>query len=179
MFIRIVLAVLAVAAVLAVVVATRPAGFRVERRITIAAPAPAVFALIDDLHAWSRWSPYETGDAALQKTYEGPAAGVGAAFHYVSPKNGEGRMTITAAEPDRRVALRADFLEPFALTHDVEFTLAPAADGVAVTWAMTGENGFVFKAFGLVFDVDKLLGEEFERGLDDLKREAEAGGHTS
>jgi uncharacterized protein YndB with AHSA1/START domain len=159
---------------LVVVVATRPAAFRIARTTTVAAPAETVFALLADFRAWSQWSPYEKLDPAATKTFEGPPAGVGAGYHYVGKKVGEGRMTITAATPGQRVAIRAEFIRPFTATNQIELTLAPAPGGVTVTWAMTGNNSFVFKAFSLLVDIDRMLGKDVEQGLADLKRVAEA-----
>lgn len=38
--------------------ATRPDSFRLERSISIKAPAEKVHALIDDFHNWPSWSPW-------------------------------------------------------------------------------------------------------------------------
>jgi uncharacterized protein YndB with AHSA1/START domain len=171
------LGVLALIAVLLAVIATRPAAFRIERSATIAAPAEVVFAQIDDFHRWDRWNPFEKGDTAMKKTFEGTPAGVGAAYHYVSPSAGEGRMTFTDVRPHERIAIRAEFIKPFAATNDVEFTLKPAPRGVTVTWAMSGRNPFLGKAISLFVNMDRMVGGQFEHGLADLKRvsEAEAG----
>ena len=174
MLIRILLVVAAIVTVLAIMIATRPAAFRIERSITIAAPASLVYSHIENLRAWSAWSPYDKLDPAAQKSYLGPAAGPGAIMHYAGKKAGEGKMTITSVHPNELVAVRAEFIKPFTATNEIEFTLKPAVNGITVTWAMSGRNGFVFKAFGLVVNVDRMIGTEFERGLTDLKRLSEA-----
>ncbi|HEV7586673.1 MAG TPA: SRPBCC family protein [Longimicrobium sp.] len=175
------LGVLALIAVLLVVIATRPAAFRIERSATIAAPAEVVYAQIGDFHRWDRWNPFEKGDTAMRKTYEGTPAGVGASYHYVSPSAGEGRMTLTALRPHERIDIRAEFIKPFAATNQVEFTLKPAPRGVTVTWAMSGRNPFLGKAISLFVNMDRMVGGQFEQGLADLKRlsEAEAGNHAA
>ncbi|HEX4684509.1 MAG TPA: hypothetical protein VH277_17450 [Gemmatimonadaceae bacterium] len=38
---------------------------------------------------------------------------------------------------------------------------------------MSGRNNFAFKAFGLVVDVDRMIGRDFETGLAELKRSSE------
>jgi len=159
--------------VLVVAIATRPAAFRVERSVTIAAPASVVFAHIADFRQWTAWSPYEKLDPLAQKSYSGPASGAGASFHYAGEKLGEGRMTVLDATPDDHITIRAEFLKPFRATNRIDFTLAPAPSGVRVTWAMSGTNSFVFKAVTAVVNMDKLLGKEFESGLADLKRVSE------
>ena len=83
-------------------------------------------------------------------------------------------MTLTEIDPHRRIAVRAEFIKPFAATNDVEFTLQPAANGVAVTWAMSGRNNFVGKAVALFVGMDRMVGGEFEKGLAQLKRVSEA-----
>lgn len=174
MLVKIGLGVLALVAVLVVVIATRPAAFRIERSATIAAPAEVVFAQIGDFHRWDRWNPFEKGDTAMKKTFEGTPAGVGAAYHYVSPSAGEGRMTFTEVRPHERIGIRAEFIKPFAATNDVEFTLKPAPRGVTVTWAMSGRNPFLGKAISLFVNMDRMVGGQFEHGLADLKRISEA-----
>jgi len=178
MLAKIGLGALALIAILLVVIATRPAAFRIERSATIAAPAEVVFAQIQDLHRWERWNPFEK-DASMRKTFEGAPAGVGSAYHYVSDHSGEGRMTLTDLQPNRRVGVRAEFIRPMAATNEVEFTLRPGPRGVTVTWAMSGRNPFLGKAISLFVNMDRMVGGQFEQGLADLKRLSEAEARTA
>jgi hypothetical protein len=109
----------------------------------------------------------------MRMSYLGAPSGTGSTFHYVGKKAGEGRMTITDVRPNELVAIRAQFVAPMKATNQIAFTLKPAPGGVIVTWAMNGRNNFVFKAFGLVVNVDKLVGKDFENGLAALKRVSE------
>jgi len=52
MLVKMLIAFTAVVVVFVAIVATRPSEFRVERTATIAAPAPAVFAQVNDFHKW-------------------------------------------------------------------------------------------------------------------------------
>jgi len=170
-----VLVVLVVA--LVIVIATRPATYRVERALDIAAPAGTIFPLIEDLHAWSQWSPWEKRDPAMTRTYDGPAGGVGASYAWSGNKAvGKGRMSITESQQPSHVGLRLEFLEPFASVADNAFDLQPSRpDSTRVTWSMVGSNTFMGKAFSLVMNMDKMIGKDFEEGLGNLKRVAEAG----
>lgn len=49
----------------------------------------------------------------------------------------------------------------------------PEADGTTVTWTMSGERNRLMAAAGALF-FDKALGRDVERGLESLRREAEA-----
>ncbi len=170
MLLKILIGIAAIILVFVVVVALQPSDFRIERTTTIAAPADAVFAQVNDFHKWEAWSPYDKIDPALKRTYGGAPAGVGAIYEWVGNKNvGEGKATITDSRPNALVQIRLDFLKPFAATNMAEFSLAPQGGQTAITWSMTGHNNFMFKAVGLFMNMDKMVGGQFEQGLAQLK----------
>jgi len=76
MFYIVLAAVAALVVVFLIVVATRPADFRIERRATIAAPPSVVFDQVNDFRNWSAWSPWAKLDPAMKETYDGPPARV-------------------------------------------------------------------------------------------------------
>jgi len=152
-----------------VVVSSRPADFRVTRSASIAAPPSVVFEYVNDLHKWNEWSPWAKMDPNAKHTYEGPPAGPGASFAWDSAKVGAGRMTITETQPVDRILEKLEFSKPFVATNVVEFTFQPDGDRTAVTWSMSGKNGFMAKAFGLFFNCDKMCGDQFEQGFANLK----------
>jgi hypothetical protein len=160
---------------LAVAIATRPASYRVQRSASIGAPAEVVFCYLNDFHQWPQWSPFEKLDPKLKRTYEGASSGVGAVYSWSgNSKAGQGRMTIKESTPHQRIAIDLRFDKPMKSTSVSAFDIAPAADGVAVTWSMSGDNTLMGKAFSLVVDMDKLLGKDFEQGLANLKALAES-----
>jgi Polyketide cyclase / dehydrase and lipid transport len=161
-------------ALLLVVIALQPATFHVERSVAIAAPPEAAFAQVNDFHAWKAWSPWEKLDPSMKRSYDGAPAGVGAQYAWVGNNEvGEGRMTIEQSEPGK-IAIKLEFLKPFAATNTATFTFTKTPEGNKTTWAMDGNNNFVSKAFHLVMDMDKMIGADFERGLAGIKAAAEA-----
>jgi len=164
-----------VVAVLAVLVVMQPSEFRIQRSATIAAPAPAVFAQVNDFHNWEAWSPWAKLDPSAKNSFEGAPAGTGASFAWAgNNKVGEGRMTIVESRPSELVRIKLEFLKPFAATNTAEFTFKPEGDRTAVTWSMYGHNNFAARAIGLVVNMDRFLGGEFEKGLASMKSVAEA-----
>jgi hypothetical protein len=153
-----------------IVVAMQPDDFSVRRSAAIAAPAPAVFAQVNDLHRWDAWSPWARLDPAAKKIFEGPSAGPGAAFAWAGNNQiGEGRMTITESRPNELVRFRLEFLKPFRATNAAEFTFRPESGRTVVTWTMSGPSNFISKAIGLFIDCDKMVGGQFEQGLANMK----------
>jgi uncharacterized protein YndB with AHSA1/START domain len=172
--------VLVMLVVLVAVVATRPDEFTVTRSRTIAAPPDAVFAQLSDFHRWQQWSPWERLDPAMKREFSGASAGKGAVYSWAGNDDvGEGRMTITEAQPAENVVIRLEFLEPMAMTSTTGFVLTPAKQGrTNVTWSMTGENNFISKGMSLFMNMDKMVGKDFEAGLARLDSVA-AGGRTT
>jgi hypothetical protein len=175
MVLKTLIAVAVIVVVLLVVIAMRPTEFRVQRSATISAPAPVVFAQVNDFHKWEAWSPYAKRDPAMKKSFEGAPAGVGAIYTWSGNHEvGEGRTTITESRPSELIRIKLEFVRPFAGTSTAEFTFQPEGERTAVTWALDGRNRFPAKAMGLVMNMDKMIGDDFEKGLAQLQSIAEA-----
>jgi uncharacterized protein YndB with AHSA1/START domain len=153
---------------------TRPDTFTVQRSAAISAPPEKIFPLINDFKSWAGWSPYEKLDPAMQRTFSEPASGVGATYAWNSDGDaGAGSMKITDTTAPTKVALDLDFTKPMKTSNKVEFTLQPGPGGTQVTWAMHGPVPYVAKIMHLFFNMDKMIGGDFEKGLADLKAAAE------
>jgi hypothetical protein len=170
--IAIVIAVL-IAGVL-VYAAAKPDSFGVQRATTIKAPPEKIFALVNDLQQWRTWSPYENKDPAMKRTFTGPPAGKGAAYAWEGNKEvGQGRMEISGTTPPNLVTIQLDFVKPFEGHNRVDFKIEPQGDATQVTWAMNGPAPYITKLMGTFFDMDKMIGKDFEVGLANLKAAAE------
>src|SRR5687767_5317800 len=144
---KILIGLAAVIVILVIVIALRPADFKMTRSSTIAAVPEAVFPHVNDLQKWQVWSPWARLDPNAKYTFEGPMAGPGAKLAWAGNSDvGAGSMTITESKPNELVRFKLDFKEPFEGQCDTEFTLKPEAGGTHVTWTMTGRNNFIGKA---------------------------------
>jgi len=178
----ILLAIAAAIVVFVIVVVMQPDEFRVSRSATVAAPAAKVFAQVNELRKWEAWNPWGKLDPAAKLTYDGPPSGNGASYHWAGNNQvGEGRLTIVESRANEYLRLKLEFLKPFNATNTGEFTFLPEGGGTSVTWSMSGRKNFVAKAMHLFFDMDKMVGGQFAKGLANLKAIAEspAGEKTS
>ena len=151
--------------------ATKPDTFRVQRTATITAPPEKVFGLIQDLHQWASWSPWEKMDPAMKKTYSGAPLGRGAILEWDGNTDvGTGRMEIVSTVPSSRVVIKLDFLKPFEAHNQAEFALEDGGATTTVTWAMHGPQPFIMKVMDLVMGMDTMVGKDFETGLANLKQ---------
>ena len=155
--------------------ALKPDSFRIQRTASIKAPPEKVFALVNDFRRWTEWSPWESIDPALKRTYEGAAAGKGAAYGWEGNKNvGSGRMEILESTPGSLITIKLDFLKPFEAHNTAQFRFDRAGDTTTVTWAMFGPSPYISKLMSLVFDMDRMVGGQFEQGLATLKAKSES-----
>jgi uncharacterized protein YndB with AHSA1/START domain len=154
--------------------------YEVIRRATIAAPPQVVFDLIVDFHRWTEWSPWEDLDPALQRTFSGAESGVGAVYEWSgNRKAGQGRMEIKEADAPSLVVVALQFIKPFKASSTSRFELEASDDSTDVTWRMVGQKTFVTKVMGVFKSMDKLIGPDFEKGLEQLTGAAQAEGSQS
>jgi Polyketide cyclase / dehydrase and lipid transport len=157
--------------------ATRPDSFRIERSITINAPAERIFPLINDFRGWTAWSPWANRDPAMKTTYGGAASGPGAVYEWSGNSEvGSGRMEIIRSVPGSNVTVDLHFLTPIEGRNTTEFTLVPDGEATSVTWAMYGPSPFVSKLMGVFMSMDDMIGGDFEAGLAAMKAVAEQDG---
>ncbi len=155
--------------ILLVVIALRPNHFRYNRSATIAAPAAVLFEQVNDLHKFQAWNPWAKMDPNAKIIYAGPASGIGASYSWAGNSEvGEGTMTSIESRPPDMARFRMEFRKPMAGVSTAEFTFKPEGEKTVVTWSMAGPNNFMGKAVGLFIDCEKMVGDQFEKGLANL-----------
>lgn len=153
--------------------------YEVRRSIHINAPPDRVRDQLVDFHDWQAWSPWEDIDPAMERTHGGPDAGKGASYAWSgNRKAGAGRMAITDVEDDR-VVVDLVFTRPFKAANTITFVLASTDDatgeaGTDVDWVMTGDRTFMTRVMEVFTSMDRMVGPDFERGLEQLKSVAES-----
>jgi hypothetical protein len=151
-------------------VALQPPELHIERTATIAAPPSAIFPHVNELKAWDAWSPWAKLDPNAKATFEGPASGNGAVFAWSgNDEVGEGKMTILDSRPDEAIKIRTEFVKPFPGSSVSGFTFKPEGDKTVVTWDMQSEQPFLMRAMCIIFNGKKMIGDQFDKGLLNLK----------
>lgn len=157
----------------------QPDRFRVERSIEISTPAERVFPLVEDFTQWVKWSPWEHLDPNMKRLFGNPFRGMGATYSWSgNDQVGEGRMKMRTARLPNGIFIDLSFVRPWQAENQVEFQFAPAPAGTRVTWSMQGPQPFLAQVMSLFFSPEKLVGPDFEKGLLNLKRAAEAEAGT-
>lgn len=165
---------LGIIALILILASMKPDTLNYNRSAVINAPAEKIFPLINDFHEWPKWSPWEKLDPEMKRTHSGSPSGKGAHYAWVgSKKVGEGRMEIVDTKAPNQINIKIDFLKPFEAHNHIVFSLQPKGGGTNVDWNMTGPSNFMAKLFSVFVNMEKLVGKDFEKGLANLKAEAE------
>lgn len=150
--------------------AGKPDEFMASHSIKIHAPAESIFPLINNLRNWHDWSPYESKDPHMKRTFSGPQEGKGAGYQWSGDDNvGAGSMEIIAVTEPSKVKLNLHFTRPFEGSNIVDFSLVPEGNDTRVTWAIHGPNSFISKVIQLFINVDEMMRQDFSNGLTKLK----------
>jgi len=166
----VIILILAVIAIILVLAALKPKTFRIMRSAVIPAPADKVFEQINDLHNWKNWSAWSKKDLNMAIAFSGPTSGKGAIYEWSGNKNvGSGRMEIIESIAPTLVVIKLDFITPFEGHNKASFALQAVSEGTKVVWVMDGPMGFISKIFSIFVDMDKMIGKDFEEGLEGMK----------
>ena len=149
-----------------------PSDYSAERSTTINAPVDKVFPLVANQRQWKRWSVWNQRDPNMQMAYSGPEGAAGSKWSWKSKSEGNGGMEWSAVDGNKRIGYILTMEDMTPATGNLVFS----SEGTAtkVTWDMKGNAGMnpIFRWFGLF--MDKLVGPDFEAGLKNLKKLAEA-----
>ncbi|EPX63520.1 hypothetical protein D187_005926 [Cystobacter fuscus DSM 2262] len=150
-------------------VASRPSAYRTERVRTFAAPAEIPFALVNDLHRWRLWSPWDALEPGMKRHFDGPIAGPEAVYTWAgNAQAGKGRVTVLESRPHEFIRVRFERLAPRPSTSTLDFSFQPTTGGVLLHWSQEGQLSWLDKVRFLFTDMEARRGEELDQGLKAL-----------
>ncbi|MCB1784416.1 MAG: SRPBCC family protein [Alphaproteobacteria bacterium] len=156
----------------------KPDEFRVVRSAAMRAAPEVIFPHLNNLRTGQNWSPWVEMEPNADYSFDGPEEGVGASVRWKGKKVGAGKQTITDSQPNALVRSKLEFYKPLPGISIVDLTLTPEGDLTLVEWSMAGESKFINKLMSVFMDCEKMCGDQFDKGLGNLKAlvEGEPGG---
>ena len=165
--------VLGIAVLLAVLMFVLPQEYHVERQVTIKAPEYLVKAQTIRFTNFTQWSPWTELDPEMKTTFTGTEGEVGSRYEWSgNDEVGKGSQEMTA-KTDERVDIDLIFIEPWEDQATTYFTFTESGEGVDVTWGMDGKMSPPMNLMGLFMNMDKMIGNDYEKGLAALKKRCE------
>lgn len=149
-----------------------PVKQKLERSVTIRAPAAVIYEQLSKLDNFNKWSVWSQQDSTAVYTLTGNDGTVGAATSWTGhPElSGEGKMEITGLEPGQKVSHSIRFKKPRKATASSVFTLKENGGLTSVTWNFEMATPRPWNIFNLFYSMDKQMGQDFEKGLAALKQ---------
>ncbi len=143
-----------------------PAQFFMSRSIEINAPIATVFTKLTDLNEYVKWNPFPEGDPTNQADVSG--LGVGSSLVWKGDKTGEGKMTITNIESEKKISVKMEFYKPMSGEGTVQWIVNAKSDSqTELVWTFEQNLTYFSRYFGLV--MDSMMGKHFEKGLLNYK----------
>lgn len=174
MLIKIAIAVLVLIVGFLVYVSTRTGTFRYERSGVIEASAEQIFPYISQFSLGSQWSPYEKMAPEMKKSFSGQDGQVGSKMEFESREAGSGSLEMLKIVPNQAVDIKLIMTAPFKGENLVQYQLTPEGDGTRFTWIMSGDGGFMTKLMTVFIDCEKMIGDQFSTGINNLKNLVES-----
>ena len=148
-----------------------PKTYDVSRSISISKPVSEVFEYVKLLKNQDEWSPWGKKDPNMIKEFTGKDGEVGAISRWKGNKEvGEGEQELTGITQNNEIRSQLRFLKPWKSQSDAYLRVADEGSGsTKVTWGFSGKNKFPMSIMMLFMNMDKMVGKDFEEGLQSLK----------
>ncbi|MES2526635.1 MAG: SRPBCC family protein [Bdellovibrionota bacterium] len=162
---KIALSVSGVLVVFLLYVSTRESKFDYSVTRQMKAPVETVFPYLSQIRLGSEWSPFEKADPNMKKDYDGNRL-----MFEGNREVGAGSVEITKVVPNQQVDLILKMTEPFKAENQIYYTVKPVDGGTQFTWRMTGDGGFIMKLMSIFMDCEKMITDQFNKGMDNLQQ---------
>lgn len=148
-----------------------PKGYEVSRSIELDHSPEKVWQHLKFLKKQQEWSPWASKDPNMDLTFTGVDGEIGATSHWSGNKDvGEGEQEIAKIVEGERIEQDLRFLKPYKSQSDCYMNLDKLEGNRSkVTWGFTGKNKFPMSIMMLFMLMDKMVGKDFEQGLQNLK----------
>lgn len=142
-----------------------PGTVEVRRTVEIGASPVTVFPFLNDLEAWTEWTPWGEVESEL----DGPAAGTGARRVWDDPSLGSGSLMLVDTRPPARVDYLVE-VEDAAIRFEGTITIEAYGTGSLVSWTERADLGWNPILGWTALTMDESQGRQLSESLERLKR---------
>lgn len=151
-----------------------PKDVTVERSLTINAPREVVWDQMTNFKNGPNWDPWYKLEPTVTRTYFGTDGQAGSGYTWEGKKTGKGTMTDTGIAGNK-MSYKLHFEKPWSGDASGFYSVEDAGNGtVKATWNYYQHMSFPMNAMQAFMSMDKMMGAQFDSGLNNLKRYAES-----
>ncbi|MET3114228.1 hypothetical protein AAKU52_001962 [Pedobacter sp. CG_S7] len=146
--------------------------YSVEREVVIEKPRQNVYDYLKYLKNQDNFSKWANIDPAMKKYYRGIDGTIGFVSGWDSNKSdvGKGEQVIKKLQNGERIDTEIRFLKPMESTsYSYMTTSAYQEIYTKVKWGFNGKMKYPINLLILLMNMDKMIGDDLQTGLDNLK----------
>ncbi|MGP9799596.1 SRPBCC family protein [Rheinheimera sp. NSM] len=151
--------------------------YQVEARVQINQPVMLVFDYVRFVSNQQNFSVWAALDPNMQTASRGVDGTVGfvSSWHSENPDVGTGEQEIIAITEGQRIELELRFYEPFTAVSPAYMQTEAINDNqTLVRWGFAGHMPYPMNLMLLFIDVESMIADDLQQGLDNLKLILEA-----
>ncbi len=167
----IVLILVGIIALILVIAAFQKNEYTITRSITINKSAIDIYSFIKLLKNSEQYNKWVMADPNMKKDYSGTDGTIGFIYRWDSTMQqvGKGAQEIIRLEEGRYVGYEIRFIKPMPGTSYANISLTGSGNQTNVTWEFNSEMNFIMKVMHLFFNFEKILGNDLQQSLQNLK----------
>lgn len=151
--------------------------FSITKEVVINKPRMEVFNYIKFLKNQNDYSKWALMDPKMTKTFTGTDGTVGfiSAWESKDEHVGKGEQEIKKITEGSHIDYEVRFIEPFEDTEQTYMSTEDAGPGqTKVSWGFSGRMEYPMNIMMLCMNYDKMIGDDLDTGLKNLKKIVEA-----
>lgn len=168
----IVIVVLILIALLLIVALFVKKDYKVERSVSITKPSDSVFNYVKFVKNQDNFSVWNNLDPNMKKDYKGTDGTVGFVYAWDSQNKqaGKGEQEISNIQEGKEIDMKLRFKKPMESESDA-YIITEHIDSTTtkVTWGIKGKMPYPFNIMCLFMNMDKTIGGDLSKNLDNLK----------
>lgn len=146
--------------------------YHVVREVVVNKPKQSVFEFIKLLKNQNKYSVWATMDANMKTEFTGTDGTPGfiSAWDSQEKNVGKGAQEILNVVQGEKVDYEIRFIKPFESTSTASMsTFAVGDNQTKVSWAFTGKMKYPMNLMLLFMNMEKMIGNDLQKGLENLK----------
>lgn len=146
--------------------------YAVEREVIINKPKQEVFEYVKYLKNQNKFSKWANLDPNMKQEFRGTDGTVGfvSAWESQSDDVGKGEQEIKGIKDGERIDYELRFLKPFESTSPAYMTTETVnGNQTKVKWGFSGHMSYPMNLMLIAMNMEKMLGDDFQLGLNNLK----------
>lgn len=148
-----------------------PKSHKISKSIEINAPDSIVYRYVSDFSNFKNWSPWYKMEPSAQTTIMGEIGKPGYTYAWSGEKVGKGKMELISSMPNLAIMQELTFYMPSPSVHQANYYFeSTETNSTKLIWTMEGSNEPFFERWMYALAMNRMIGNDYENGLQNLKK---------